>query len=394
MKTRAKTVCDEARVELAARTGFAVRFSRDCLAPGNSDLADLLRSREPFRRQRVVFVVDAGLAAVQPRAVEWAGAYASSHKANLVPACAPIVVEGGESSKSRPEVCDWLRARFVGAGLDAQSHLVVIGGGALLDAAGFAAATLRRAPRVTRVPTTLLAQASGALAPRCAVNALGRKDALAAFQAPFGVLLDPRFLAGLPDREKRAGLAELVRTALCCDADFFHWIADRTEALGRFDKRAVEAAARWSARLHWEAASELDPFDEARARPLDFGLWASLRLEAEAGGELLHGEALAVGTAVDLLLSVLLTGLPPEAARSALEVIAGFGLPLWHNALGAADADGAPALLSALSEFAPGGAPSVPLLRGLGRPEPCIAVNAEALAAAIEALRRWEDREG
>lgn len=393
MKTRAKTVCDEARVELAARTGYAVRFSKDCLSPQNGDLAELLRSREPFRRQRAVFVVDAGLAAVQPRAVEAAAAYADSHKANIVAACPPIVVEGGETVKSRPEICDWLRARFVGAGLDSQSHVVVIGGGALLDAAGFAAATLRRAPRVTRVPTTLLAQASGALSPRCAVNALGRKDALAAFQAPFGVLLDPKFLSPLPDREKRAGLAEIIRTALCGDADFFHWIADHQKQLANLDKRTLETAARWSARLHWEAASDADPFDEGRARPLDFGRWAALRLEAEAGGELLHGEALAVGTAVDLLLSVLLTGLPPEAARAALEVVAGCGLPLWHGALGFADADGAPALVSALAEFALGGTPSVPLLRGLGRAEPCIAVNAEATAAAIEALRRWEDRE-
>jgi 3-dehydroquinate synthase len=393
VKTRAKPVQDETRVELSTRAGFAVRFSRDCLSPANSDLADLLRGGEPFRRQRVLFLIDAGLAAVQPRVAEHASAYLAAHKANLVSAGAPILIEGGENVKNRPEVCDWLRARFYGAGLDARSHVVVVGGGAVLDAVGFAAATLRRAPRVTRVPTTLLAQASGALSPRCAVNALGRKDALCAFQAPFGVLLDAKWLGSLSDREKRAGLAEITRTALAADADFFHWLADHARALGGFERRALETAARWSARLHWESAAEGESFDPSRPAPLDFGRWAALRLEAEAGGGLLHGEAAAVGASVDLLLSVLLMGMPPEAARAALELIAGFGLPLWHDVLGQADSEGAPALLSALAEFSLAGGSSVPLLRAPGRPESCIAVNAEAVAAAIEALRRWGDRE-
>ena len=393
MKTKAKPVSDETRVELSARAGFAVRFSRDCLSASNPDLADLLRGREPFRRQRVLFVIDAGLAALQPRVADHAAAYVAAHKANLVSAGAPILIEGGEGVKSRPEICDWLRARFFGAGLDGQAHLVVVGGGAVLDTVGYAAATMRRAPRVTRIPTTLLAQASGALSPRCSVNALGRKDALSAFCPPFAVLLDAKWLASLTEREKRAGLAEITRTALAADADFFHWIADHARALGAFERRTLETAARWSARLHWESLAESDPFDAGKAMPLDFGRWAALRLEAEAGGDLLHGEAAAVGASVDLLLSVLLTGLPPESARAALEVLAGFGLPLWHDALGEADDDGAPALLSALAEYSAAGSPSVPLLRAAGRPEPCIAVNAEATAAAIEALRRWGDRD-
>lgn len=387
-----KAAVEETRVELGGKAAFAVRHTRDCLSPQNPALADTLRAQEPFRRQRVLFLIDAGLAAAQPRVVEAAAAYASSRKASLVAAASPVVVEGGERAKNRPELCDWLRARLTGAGLDGESHVVAVGGGALLDAAGFAAGTLRRPPRVTRVPTTLLSQASAAYSPRSAVNAFGRKDALSVYRPPFAVLVDPKFLASLADRQKRAGLAEIVRTALACDADLFHWMIDHVRSLASFDRRSLETAARRAARAHCRGVAEGEPFGTQRVLPADFGLWATQRIEAEANGDLLHGEAVAAGTAVDLLLSVLLTGLPPASARAALELLSAFGLPLWHDVLGAADEAGAPALLSAVAEYATAATPSVPLLRGLGRGEPSLAISAEAAAAALEALRRWDSR--
>lgn len=396
-KTRPKLKAappDEARIEVVWRAEFPVRYTRDVLAPQNPDLADVLRRREPLRRQRALFLIDSGVAAVRPQTVERAAAYAAAYKAHLALAAPPVVVEGGAACKTRPELRDWLRARLTGAGLERDAHLVVIGGGALLDAAGFVAATLHGGVRVTRVPTTLTSQAGGALSLSCGLNALGRRDWVGTTLAPWGVLVDPKWLASLPDRERRAGAIEILSTALARDARLFDWLCARAEAFASFDRRVLEPAARWSARLHWEELAQQESL--CRAPDTDLGRWAADAAAESAVDGLHESEAAALGLAVDVLLSVVLTGLPPASGRAALELLASLGAPLWNEVLGEADDDGAPALLDGLARSAQrnGAGSGVPLLRAIGHAEECGAVNAEAVAAAVEALRRWGAGEG
>ncbi len=383
-----------ASVELSARHDLAVRVTRDVLSPRNPDLLELLRRREPAARHRAFFVVDSGVAAARPDVPAAVEAYARAHSASLVLAGAPLIVQGGDAVKARGEVCDWIRARLTGAGIDARSHVVIVGGGALLDCAGFAAATLHGGIRVTRVPTTLAAQVSSAWSCDSAVHACGRRDWMRAAQAPFAVAIDPRWLASLPENERRCGLAEALRVAALGDPRLFHWLCDRTEALAAFDRRAIETLTRWCARLQWERLRGQDPAHPGDGRAAGLGRWAGYALRAladDAGNE----EEASIGLAVDVLLSVVLTGLAPEAAKAALEAMTALGLPLWHEALGRSDDEGRPALIAGLAELREreGGAPSVTLLSALGRPARSDCVGAEALAAVLEALYRWSGLE-
>jgi len=392
-KTRTKAP-DETVVEVPARRDLAARLTRDVFSPRNPDLACLLRRREPDARQRAFFLVDAGVAAARPDVCAAIEGYARAHSATLVLAGAPLIVEGGELCKARREVCDWIRARLTGAGIDARSHVVIVGGGSLLDAAGFAAATLHGGVRVTRVPTTLAAQVGAAWSSDCAVHACGRRDWMRAVQTPFAVALDPRWLASLPLEERRAGLAEAMRLALVCEPRLFHWICDRAQALAAFERRSIEALTRWCARLQCERLGAGEARAAIGGRAAGFGRWAEYGLRALAP-ETDGSVAAAVGVAVDVLLSVVLTGLPPETAKAALETLAALGLPLWHEALGESDEEARPALLAGLAELRDreGGAPSIPLLQALGRPALSECVSAEAVAAVLEALYRWSGLE-
>src|SRR6187402_1345070 len=125
-----------------------------------------------------------------------------------------------------------------------------VGGGAVLDAAGFAAAIFHRGVRHIRCPTTVLAQADSGVGVKNAINAFGLKNLLGTFAPPFAVINDSAFLDKLPARDKRAGIAEAVKVALIRDADFFTWLEAEAEALARFAPNALDTLVRRCALLH------------------------------------------------------------------------------------------------------------------------------------------------
>lgn len=366
-----------------------MRFAREALSPRCPDLLDVLRRREPFARHRVFCVVDAGLAAARPGVPARLEAYVRAHKGSLILAAAPLIVPGGEEAKTRPELCDWVRARLGAAGIGARGHAVILGGGALLDAAGFAAATLHGGVRVTRLPTTVSAQAAGGCWTDCALNSGGRPDWLRAPQTPFGVVIDPRLALSQPRRGRRAGVAEALGLAVAEDAGLFHFIAEHARALAGLERRSLDTVVRWSARLSRRRAAA----GGADGRTAGFGRWAAYALLSRSGDELLFGEACALGAAVDALLSAVLAGLPAAPARAILQTLADLGLPLWHDALGEVDEDGTPSLARGLMESAEreGCAAAVPLLSALACPRAAESITAEAVAAALEALRRFSE---
>lgn len=385
---------NELTAQLTVCFEFPVRFTADALNPGNPDLLTVLRRREPFRRHRVLFVIDSGLLAAQPGLAENSLAYLRAHKGSLTPAAAPLVVEGGERLKNRAGSVDWLRARFAAAGLDRQSHVVVAGGGAVLDAVGFAAATLRRGLRVTRLPSTVLAQADACVALKNGVNAFGRKNAVGAFAAPFAVVCDARLLDTLPERERSSGMAEAFKVALASDASFFHWICENAGRLAAWDRKAVDPLVRWSARLHLDHVVKAgDPFEQDGGRSLDLGHWAARKLETLTEHKLSHGQAVSIGLAVDLLLSRELCGLDDAVVEPGLAALERLGLPIWHEALDAYE-DGRRAVLRGLDELRDhtGGELSVRLLAEVGNTVELDAIDEHAAVRALDSLKRRTKR--
>jgi len=260
----------------------------------------------------------------------------------------------------------------------------------MLDMVGYAAAVAHRGLRVVRVPTTVLSQNDSGVGVKNGVNAFGKKNFVGTFAAPFAVLDDARFLETLPARERIAGMAEAVKVACIRDAGFFAWLSDNAAALLAFDRPRVEEMIRRCAILHLEhIRTSGDPFELGTARPLDFGHWAAHKLEALTDFELRHGEAVAIGIALDTRYSAEVGMLDPALVEPVIGLLAGLGLPLYSDALELVDAAGRPLVLKGLAEFREhlGGELCVTLLEGIGRGREVHDLSERVILSSLSWLR-------
>lgn len=368
---------------------FPVCFTTDVFAPDNLHLVEALARQEPLRRQRLLVIVERALVEVWPRLLADIDAYVAHHGDRLELIEAPLVVDGGERVKNDPTEVAALQARLDALRVDRQSHVVVVGGGALLDMVGYVAGVVHRGVRVTRVPTTVLAQADSGVGVKNGVNAFGKKNFLGTFAPPFAVLNDRRFLDTLGRRDTVAGMAEAVKVALIRDAEFFAWLCAHAEALAVCDPEPLQQLVRRAAQLHLDhIATSGDPFEMGSARPLDFGHWAAHKLESLSGNRLRHGEAVAIGVALDTIYSVRTGLLATTALEPILSLLERLGLRLWDAALDLGPVK-RPTVLDGLEEFREhlGGELTVTLLRAVGRGVEVHEMREDAVLAALAELR-------
>jgi 3-dehydroquinate synthase len=348
---------------------YPVAFTRDLFAPTNLILVETLARLEPNRRHKVMVFIDDGLGS-GPDLLSRISAYAAAHPAAVELVATPEFIPGGERCKNDPALVERLQRRLVELGLDRHAFVVAIGGGAALDLIGYVAATVHRGIRHIRVPTTVLSQNDSGVGVKNAVNAFGQKNMLGVFAPPFAVLNDSAFLDRLDERDKRAGMAEAVKVALIRDGGFFRSLERNAADLRAFRPAAVDYLIRRCAELHMvQIAQGGDPFERGSARPLDFGHWSAHKLELMTGHALRHGEAVAVGIALDARYSVLSRHLPDGEDRRVCRLLRALGLPLFHPMLRAADSLGEYRLLAGLREFREhlGGELTITLLAELGR---------------------------
>jgi 3-dehydroquinate synthase len=358
---------------------YPVVFTRDAFDPANPALAGVL-ARHDGRRQRCVAIIDAGVAAAWPQLAAMVEAYALHHDIEL--AAAPWQVPGGEVAKQR-EVLDAIVERLVTLRMDRHAFVIAIGGGAALDVIGCAAALVHRGVRLVRLPTTVLAQNDAGIGVKNGINAFGAKNLLGTFAAPFAVVADSAFLHTLAARDRAAGMAEAVKVAAIRDAGLFEWLEAHAGALAAFELDVAETMIRRCAELHLRhIATSGDPFELGNARPLDFGHWAAHKLELLTRHELRHGEAVAIGMAVDTTYSRLAGLLDAASCARLLALLRALQLPTWHPALRA------PALLDGLAEFREhlGGELTITLLHGLGVGRDARDIDDDLVRRAIDEL--------
>jgi 3-dehydroquinate synthase len=368
---------------------YPVVFTENVFAPGNPALADALGRLEPDRVHRVFVVIDDGVALAWPGLPAEMTAYAHAHAARMQLVADPVEVAGGERAKNDPEAVGRLQALFLAAGLDRHSFVLIIGGGAVLDMVGYAAAITHRGLRVVRLPTTVLGQNDSGVGVKNGVNAHGTKNLLGTFAPPFAVLNDRRFLETLSARDRIEGLAEAVKVALIRDRAFFEWLEANASAIAAFETEAVAFSIRRCAELHLEhIAGAGDPFEAGSARPLDFGHWAAHKLETLTGHALRHGEAVAIGIALDSRYSVEVGLLDEGSLGRICALLEKLGLPIWDDAL-LPDAKGGLLVLRGLEDFREhlGGDLSLTLLRAIGQGVEVHEVDQAALRRAIDWLR-------
>ncbi|MBM3855987.1 MAG: 3-dehydroquinate synthase [Verrucomicrobia bacterium] len=379
---------------IALRQDHRLFFTREVFAVGNPTLASVLTPREPGENVRALVFYDAGLAAAFPGFGEKVQLWFAAHAERVCLAAAPLAVPGGEATKHGLAQVESAWAAMNAAGLCRHSYVVAVGGGAVLDMVGFAAATAHRGIPLVRLPSTSLSQADGGVGVKNGVNFFGKKNWIGSFGVPHAIVNDLAFLEGLAPPERRAGLIEAVKVSLIRDAAFFEFIASHAAALSRFEREPYESVIRESARQHVEhIATAGDPFESGSARPLDFGHWAAHKLEQLSGFRASHGAAVAVGLALDVTYSRRAGLLPAPWAERILDVVARLGFTLFSPLLATRDAAGRPRVLEGLDEFREhmGGRLTIPLLRA---PGDRVDVHEIEPALVEAALGELQDRDG
>jgi 3-dehydroquinate synthase len=346
---------------------YAVQFTTHLFDPANPLLAQTVQAAGPATR--VLVVMDGGLVNHRPSLPADVQQYCQHHGLNLV--AAPLVLPGGEAVKQDPAHVDTVQQAINAHGIDRHSFVVVIGGGALTDLVGYAAATAHRGVRLIRVPTTVLSQNDSAVGVKNSVNAYGKKNWLGTFAPPYAVLNDLDLLQTLEDRDWLGGLSEAVKVALLNDSVFFEDLEGHAGQLVSRDLNAMEHAIYRCAELHLQHIAAGDAFEQGSSRPLDFGHWAAHKLEALTGYALRHGEAVAVGIALDSTYSYLRGWLPEGDWKRIIALFHRLGLATFHPQMLTAldDVNDPRSLLHGLEEFREhlGGQLTIMLLGGIGQ---------------------------
>jgi len=348
---------------------FPVIFTEGVFDPENPALRDVLCRLEPAKRHRVVVFVDDGLSAGRAPLPDAIVQYARRHSDVIELACAPVAVPGGEKIKSDLHFVESVQQTLFDLHIDRHSFVIAVGGGAVLDAIGLVASTTHRGVRHIRIPTTVLAQNDSGVGVKNGVNLQGVKNFVGTFAPPFAVLNDMEFIVTLPDRDKIAGMAEAVKVALIRDAEFFGWIERHMDDLATFERSAMATMIRRCAELHMrQIGLGGDPFESGSVRPLDYGHWSAHKLESLTRHHVRHGEAVAIGMALDARYSVLSGLLAQGEEERICALLEYLGFDLWHAALAKSGANGEWVILEGLRDFQEhlGGELTVTLLAGIG----------------------------
>jgi 3-dehydroquinate synthase len=376
---------------------FPVHFTRDLWNPANTLFADAVSRLEPHRRHRVFFVVDDNVARANPDLFPAIDRYVAAHQQVLRLSAAPVVLPGGEPAKNDFLHTLKLLRQMNDAGLDRQSVVAIIGGGAVLDVASFAAAICHRGIRTVRIPTTVLSQDDSGIAVKNSVNVFGKKNFAGTFVPPFAVLNDFDFLQTLEPRDLVAGLSEAIKVALLREPSLFEFIERHAAEIATGAPAVLNPVVQRSAELHLaHICGNGDPFELGSARPLDFGHWAAHKLESMTNFRMRHGEAVSIGIALDLTYATKLGVLDAAVAARIIGVLVALGLPVWDDVMLETGGDGRLALLSGLQEFREhlGGELHITMLRDIGKSyevtdmdEALIIESLQALQAAASAAR-------
>lgn len=374
---------------------YNVEFTQELFNPSNPVFQNQIVSTPEQPAPKLLFVFDEEMSRFHPNLMKKIRNYISSIRKSVSLIDNPVVIPGGEKSKNDPAHVQSVLHAIEKDDLDRHSYVAVIGGGAVVDTAGYAAAIAHRGIRLIRIPTTVLAQNDAAVGVKNGVNAYGKKNFLGTFVPPHAVLNDFEFLKTLHQRDWRSGISEAVKVALLKDASFFDFLEENAKMLDNRDMNAMKQLIHRCAELHLEhIRTSGDPFEAGSSRPLDFGHWAAHKLEQLTNYNLKHGEAVAIGISLDAMYSNLKGMLSDKSTERILEVFQDCGFDLYvpelENELDHPEKKYS--VLHGLQEFREhlGGELTIMLLNGIGKGVEVHEVDLPLYKKAIKHLKSFE----
>lgn len=369
---------------------YDVFFTRDLFDPDNPLLPTVFVDPEPDGLYHVGVCIDDGLVAARPDLPDRIAAYFRAHNDRLRMVSEPAIIPGGEARKG-----DWSAMfdtvwHFGSATFGRQDYALAIGGGAMLDMVGFAMSIVYRGVRLVRVPSTVLGQCDTGVAVRTFLNEAGRKDFASTLAPPFAVINDLSLLTSLRRREWVGGVAEAFKIAICRDAEFFDFLCDNAPGIEARDEDIMAHVIQRSAVLHMERLrTDGIAFGTGREQPMDFGHWVAHKLEAMGRFMIGHGQAVAVGMAVDSAYACRVGLISSDELHHICRGLTDTGLPIYHKHLHARTAAGELKILAALRDLDRrlGGRLAVTLPDRIGHSIAARTIDPTHVAAAVDMLR-------
>ena len=369
---------------------YKVYFTSGLFDTSNKLFCDFLNNTgSPGIPRKILFVLDQGVVDAGTDVTAQVKSYfAENTSVQLIQEI--IIVPGGEAVKNDTRFFDEILEAVDTHKVDRHSYIAAIGGGSVLDLVGYAAAVSHRGIKHIRIPTTVLSQNDSGVGVKNGINYFDKKNFLGTFAPPVAVFNDELYLKTLGDRDWRSGISEAVKVALIKDPAFFTWLEENVTGLVSRDLETMNYLIHRCAELHMQHIAGRDPFETGSSRPLDFGHWSAHKLEQLSHFEVLHGEAVAMGMALDTVYSNLCGRLPDEEAERVIALLKEFGFELTHPLMEVEERNSA--ILRGLEEFREhlGGRLTIMLLDKIGTGTEVHEVDAELLKEAGRKLKAYQ----
>ncbi len=364
---------------------YRLHFTAGLFNESNTLFNEILCEYNKSEKVKLFFVLDDGVLKHHPNLLDSITNYCQVNSASMQYTNS-IIVPGGEQSKNNSKYVDEIIKGVSVNAICRHSFVIAIGGGAVIDMAGYAAAIAHRGVKLIRIPTTTLSQNDSAVGVKNSVNALGKKNFLGTFAPPYAIINDSEFLKTLEQRDWIAGIAEAVKVSLIKDETFFKYIEDNATKLEERLNKPMQHVIYKCAEMHMEhIAQGGDPFESGSSRPLDFGHWAAHKLEQMTGYSLRHGEAVAKGIALDVTYATQM-GLVSEGELSRiLNTMQRIGFDLEIPVYTEKEID---ILLAGIEEFREhlGGELTITLISGIGKKHDVHYIDTTVMKKAIKVL--------
>jgi len=350
----------------SVRFEYKTFFTSDLFELSNTVLNDFIAANSTSASvKKILFVVDQDVLKAKPELADKIRRYFATYTvAQLIPEI--VAMPGGEIIKNDESYFSKVLEIINQYNIDRHSYVAAIGGGSILDMVGYASAVAHRGVKHIRIPTTVLSQNDSGVGVKNSINYFGKKNFLGTFVPPVAVFNDDQFLLTLSDRDYRSGIAEAIKVSLIKDAAFFEWLEANADALVARDMPTMKYLIKRCAELHLNHIASLDPFEKGSSRPLDFGHWSAHKLEQLTHFKVLHGEAVAMGIALDTVYSSLSGRISAGEANRVVNLIKKIGFEITHPLL-EVTGDDSPILIG-LQEFREhlGGELTIMLLERIG----------------------------
>ncbi len=362
---------------------YKLHFTKDLFHLDNKLFSDIIAVYGGGKKVKLLFVVDDGVANNHPQLVHKIESYCKAYE-DVLKFTDILVVKGGEQSKNDDTSVTKILSSINKKQICRHSFVVVIGGGAVIDMAGYAATIAHRGVKLIRIPTTVLSQNDSAVGVKNGINAFNKKNFVGTFSPPYAIINDSEFLKTLEQRDWIAGVSEAIKVALIKDVEFFHFLENNAIKIRQRDEETMQYLIHKCAEIHMHhIAQGGDPFESGSSRPLDFGHWAAHKMEQMTHYSLRHGEAVAKGIVLDVIYTQLIGLINKSDLNRVIDLFEKIGFDLSMPVEAQVDE-----LLNGIEEFREhlGGELTITLLSRIGKKRDVHEIDMQLMKKAVLTL--------